>query len=208
MIDNPLRLSLAKSSAKRAGSGVFLVVVVFLMLFPFINTFNELLVKIVEQLSFLEPITNVFVGYEARLVRVFLTFISIQTTGHPSSPIISLVGKTGGVDPVAIAWGCSGWQSLVLVGATLVAGFQGEFTRLSKIEALLVGGIVTFWLNIFRLTFIFYLFYHYGQKQALFFHDYGSVILTIVWLFTFWYYAFNFVLRAKTDEYELMVGKG
>lgn len=198
MIDHPLRLNLAKSSVKRGGSGVFLAVVVFLMLFPFINTLNELLVKIVAPLTFLQPLTDAFVGYEARLVRVFLGFLAIQTKGDPASPIISLVGKTGGLDPVAIAWGCAGWQSLILVGATLLAGLQGNFTNLSKIEAIIIGIIVTLWINIFRLTAIFYLYYHFDRSKALLFHDYGSVIITIIWLFTFWYYAFNFVLREKT----------
>lgn len=191
--------SINNQSPVRVGvKGVFLALTIFLMLFPFINTLNEFLVRIVEPLIFFKPLQELIIPYEARLVRVFLDFLAVPVAaGEPASQIITLVGKTGGLDPVAIGWNCLGWQSLVLILASLVMGLQGKFTLTSKIEVLLIGLLVTFWLNIFRLTTIFYLYYHLDRSKALIFHNYGAVILTIVWLFVFWWFSFKFVLESR-----------
>jgi exosortase/archaeosortase family protein len=185
------------SAVKRAGTGVFIVVVIFLMLLPFVTTFNELLVKLVEPLVFLRPLQTFFVGYEARLVRLLLSLVHIKTLGDPASPIVSLVGDKLGTVPIAIAWGCSGWQSMVLALATLVTAIQGNFTTTSKIEAIILGVFTTFWINILRLTTIFYLYYHYGGTIAMGFHDYFSVLITLMWLAVFWVFSYKIVLRTQ-----------
>lgn len=186
---------------KRTAKGILLVIVFFLMLFPLINTLNQFLVDVIEPLIYFKPIQDVIIPYEARLVRVFLGFLSVPVApGDPASSIITLRGKTGGLDPVAIGFNCLGWQSLVLVGASLVAGLQGKFTKSSKIEVLTIGLLITFWINIFRLTTIYYLYYHIDRETALMFHDYGAVIITILWLFLFWWFSFRFVLRTKVTN--------
>lgn len=185
---------------KKASKAVLIILVLFLMLFPFITTVNVMLIRVYEPLRFLHPIQDAIISYEARIVRVLLGFISIPVAaGNPASAVITLKGKSGGLDPVAIGWGCVGWQSMVLVGATFFSGLQGRFTRISKVEALIVGILLTFWMNTFRLTTIYYLYYHINRETALLFHDYGSVIMTIIWLFAFWFFTFTFVLRTKTD---------
>lgn len=194
---NSLNIS-SHSQAKKAAGGIFAVLVVFLMLFPFINTFNQFLVKFIEPVLFLGLNEKIIIPYEARLVKVFLGFLDIPTAySTADSGIISLIGKTGGLDPVAIAWNCLGWQSLVLILASLAVGIRGRFTISSKIQALVMGLLVTFWINIFRLTAIFYLLYHYNRTVAMLFHDWGAMVVTIVWLAVFWWFAFRFVLETK-----------
>lgn len=193
-----MNTTINNNQARKAISGIFGVLVVFLMLFPFINTFNQFLVKFIEPVLFLGLNEKVVIPYEARLVKVFLGFLNIPTAySSADSGIISLIGKTGGLDPVAIAWNCLGWQSLVLILASLAVGIRGKFTLFSKIEALVIGLLVTFWINIFRLTAIFYLLYHYNRTIAIVFHDWGAMAITIVWLFGFWWFAFKFVLEEK-----------
>lgn len=99
---------------------------------------------------------------------------------------------------IEIAWNCIGWQSFLLVVATFLTGLTGRFTFLSKLEVLVVGLLGTFLLNIVRIAGIFFLYYHTSQRVALAFHDYGSVILTILWMGGLWYYAFKFVLEERT----------
>lgn len=193
-----MNTTVSSNQARKAISGIFGVLVVFLMLFPFINTFNQFLVKIIEPILFLGLNEEIIIPYEARLVKVLLSFVGVPTAySSGDSGIISLVGKTGGLDPVAIAWNCLGWQSLVLIIASLAVGIRGKFTTQSKIEALVIGLMVTFWLNIFRLTAIFYLYYHFDRKVAMIFHDWGAMVITIIWLAGFWWFAFNFVLEEK-----------
>ena len=189
------------NQAKKAISGIFGVLIVFLMLFPFINTFNQFLVKIIEPVLFLGLNEEVIIPYEARLVKVLLGFLSVPTAYSTSdSGIITLVGKTGGLDPIAIAWNCLGWQSLVLILSSIFVGLRGKFTMLSKLEALFIGLMITFWLNIFRLTAIFYLYYHYNRDVAMIFHNWGAIVITIVWLVVFWWFAFRYVLETKRAD--------
>ena len=197
---NSLHIS-SYSPLRRSASAIFAVLVIFLMLFPFINTFNQFLVKIIEPVLFLGLNEEVIIPYEARLVKVLLGFLSVPTAYSTSdSGIITLVGKTGGLDPIAIAWNCLGWQSLVLILSSIFVGLRGKFTMLSKLEALFIGLMITFWLNIFRLTAIFYLYYHYNRDVAMIFHNWGAIVITIVWLVVFWWFAFRYVLETKRAD--------
>jgi len=182
---------------KQAGTGIFLVVVFFLMLFPFINTLNEFLVRVVEPFIFFKPIQDVIIPYEVRVVRVILGILGVpMTDGDPWAQSITLL-KNGGQEPIVMVWNCLGWQSLLVVAGTLVTGLTGKFTLFSKLEVLIIGLLGTFLVNIGRIAGIFFLFYHFDRRFALIFHDYGSVILTIGWLMFLWWYAFRFVLRTK-----------
>ena len=183
---------------KRTAKGVLLIIVFFLMLFPFINTLNQFLVNVIEPLIYFKPIQDVVIPYEVRIVRVILGFLGIpMTDGAPGASSITLLTKGGGYSPIVVAWNCLGWQSLLVVGATFFSGLTGKFTLASKLEILIVGLLGTFLLNIGRLSLIFVLFYNFTGGVAQAFHDYGSVILTIFWLFGLWYYAFHFVLTPK-----------
>lgn len=191
VVDNPVR---------GAALGVFLVVTIFLMLFPFINTLNQFLVSVLEPLIFFKPVQDVIIPYEVRLVRVLLDLFGVpMTPGSPGVFSITLITKGGVEEPVVVGWNCLGWQSLVLVGATFLTGLSGRFTSLSKWEALLLGLLGTFLLNIGRLTTIFFLFYHFRGSVAMAFHDYGSVLLTLTWLGFFWWFVYSFVLEAKAQ---------
>lgn len=184
--------------AKRTAKGILLVMVFFLMLFPFINSLNQFLVNVIEPLIYFKPLQDVIIPYEVRIVRVILDFVGIPMTQSQAwASSITLITKDGSHQPVVVAWNCIGWQSLLIISATLITGLTGKFTSASKLEVLAVGLLGTFLFNIGRLTGIFVLFYHGDRGIAMAFHDYGSVILTIGWLFALWYYAFHFVLVPK-----------
>lgn len=185
----------ATNPFKQTARAVLLIIVFFLMLFPFINSLNQFLVDIVEPFIFFKPIQDVIIPYEVRVIRVILGFLGIPMTGgQPGAFSITLVTPSGGHEPIVVAWNCLGWQSILIVLATFLTGLTGKFTFWSKIEVLAIGLMGTFLLNMARLTLIFILFYYFKGTVAMAFHDYGSVILTIGWLFALWYYAFNFVL--------------
>lgn len=187
---------------KRAARSILLVITIFLMLFPFINSMNQFLVKLIEPLIFLKPIQDVIIPYEVSIVRGILHLLGIpMTPSDPGAFSITLITPRG-EEPVVVAWNCLGWQSLLVIFATFLTGFQGKFTFLSKIEVLVVGLSGTFLLNIGRLVGIFILFYYGNGQIAMAFHDYGSIILTLLWLFLLWYYAFHFVLQNKGVEFQ------
>lgn len=180
---------------RRTAKGVLLIIIFFLMLFPFINSLNQFLVDVIEPLIFFKPIQDVIIPYEVRIVRVILGFLGIPMTGgQPGAQSITLITPIGGHEPIVVGWNCLGWQSLLIVFVTFITGLTGKFKFLSKLEVLAVGLMGTFLLNIARLTGVFVLFYHGNRSIAMAFHDYGSVVVTIGWLFALWYYAFHFVL--------------
>jgi len=184
---------------KKGGKNIFLFFVVILMLFPFIGTLNELLVRVIEPLIFLKPIQDIIVPYEISLVRTLLKFLSVPTVNQQlGSYMVTLVGKTGGLDPIYVS--CIGWQSMVLILASMYSGLNGSYTTKSKIETFTVGILGTFWINIFRLTAIFYLYYHYNSTVAMTFHNYIAILVTIIWLFLFWWYSFNISLKPLKRE--------
>jgi len=194
----PVLSSVLYNPTKRTAKGILLVMVFFLMLFPFINSLNQFLVNVIEPLIYFKPLQDVIIPYEVRIVRVILDFVGIPMTGgSPGVSSITLITKGGGHSPIVVAWNCLGWQSLLVVGATFISGLTGKFTLASKLEVLVVGLLGTFLLNIGRLSLVFVLFYNFSGGVAQAFHDYGSVILTIGWLFGLWYYAFHFVLTPK-----------
>ena len=171
MIANPI---------KRTAKGVLLIIVFFLMLFPFINTLNQFLVNVIEPVVFFKPLQDLIIPYEVRIVRVILGFLAIPMTGgSPDATSITLISRGGGHEPIVVAWNCLGWQSLLIVFATFLTGLTGRFTFLSKLEVLAVGLMGTFLLNIGRLTTVFVLFYHGNRGVAMAFHDYGSGNFTI-----------------------------
>lgn len=193
-------MSSSNSPIKKTASGIFLVIVLFLMLFPFINTLNQLLVRIIEPLIFFKPLQDVVIPYEVRIVRVILDLVGIpMTQGDPRAFSITLVTPKG-EEPIVVGWNCLGWQSLLIIGATFITGLQGKFTLLSKLEVLLLGLLGTFLLNIFRLSLVFILFYNFNRGAAMIFHDFGSVILTIFWLFFLWWFSFNFILEQEKRD--------
>ena len=175
---------------------LFLLLVLVLVLMPLLNTFNDLLTRFIISLDAYKYIRDYVVPFEARLVGVLLL---------PFGFAPRIVGEylaIGKKEPllIEIAWNCIGWQSLVLFLLTVVIVLQGDrYSLLSKIKALIIGLLGTFLLNILRITVLAILAYYFSQSVALIFHDYGSNLSIIAWLFVFWWFAHEFVLEDKKE---------
>lgn len=177
---------------KSTFQNLFIILVIFLMLLPFVTTFNEFLTKIVEKTGLYKLIQASFIPYETMLVRTILSLFGITT-----APGTVAIVKNGVPQGTYIAWNCIGWQSLVILLFSLKAGFQGNFTKLSVLQAAIFGILGTFLINIFRISIILIILYYFDKLPAMIFHDYSSVILTIIWLFFFWWFAYSFILEKK-----------
>lgn len=178
--------------AKKTLSTLFLILAVALMLLPFLTTFNELLTRIVLRTELFRFIENLVVPYETVLVRGILSLWGVETVPGTVSII-----KNGRVDNIFIAWNCVGWQSVIILLVSLKAGFSGNFTKISRLETLLLGVLGTFLINLFRIAAIIIVFFYFGKVPAMVIHDYSSVLITILWLFFFWWFSYKFVLEEK-----------
>lgn len=174
---------------------ILLVIVIFLLLFPFVNTFNQLLTRIVENTGFYRFIQSYISPYLVKIVVSVLNLFGIETRLGES---MFLVYKNGQPQSVALSWNCLGWQSLVIFSATLFVGLTGKFTFFSKLECIVLGLMGVFLLNIGRIILTSVVLVFWGNYLAYFIHDYLMIVLTLVWIVVFWIYCYKYVLREKT----------
>jgi exosortase/archaeosortase family protein len=165
---------------------------ILLMILPFVTTFNEFLTRVVESTGMDAFLSDWIVPFEARMIAVILGFLGIPTQVSPSTIYLD---KGGLFLPVYISWNCVGWQSFILYAATLVTGMQGPFTRVSKIECMVVGFLGTFLMNLMRMATVAIIAYFFGQLPAVIYHDYGSTILILAWLFAYWWFCHGWLLE-------------
>lgn len=173
---------------------IFLLLVVLLMFLPIFNTFNDILTRIVMSLDTYRYIQDYVIPWEVRMVGVLLYPFGFQPR------VVGEYLAIGNADPllIEIAWNCIGWQSLLFFLMTAWVGFQGDkYTLRSKIKAWLIGFLGTFLVNLLRVTFVALLAFYFGQNVALIFHDYGSTLSIIAWLFFFWWFTYRYVLEEK-----------
>ena len=136
-------------SVRSASQTLIVIAAVLLLFLPFVTTFNEFLTAVVLQLGLDRVLRDWVVPLEARMMVVLIRPLGLQTI---------IVGDTlhlyagGRGVPIYISWNCVGWQSLVLLGITLAAGLQGDYTPLSKLTSVAVGLLGTFLVNIVRLV--------------------------------------------------------
>ena len=171
---------------------ILIMATILVMLLPFVTTFNEFLTRIVETAGLDRFITDWVVPAEVRLVAVILGLI-----GSPSqvSTTTIYLDKGGFFLPVYISWNCVGWQSFILFAVTLVTGIQGPFSRASKFEAMVVGFLGTFLMNLLRVASVAVVAYFFGTLPAVLYHDYGGTLIILLWLFAYWWFCHGWLLE-------------
>lgn len=177
---------------KRTFLTIFILTAVILAVLPFLTTFTDLFTQLIMRIEVYRRLQNLVIPYELRLVGTLINALGIPTA--VGNTFIQL--QVGGREEVIhLAWNCVGWQSLAIFLVTLMTGLSGNFTWLSKLECLLIGILGTFFLNIARIVFSILAIAYVNQVFAYVLHDYLMVLITILWLFFFWWFSFAFVLE-------------
>lgn len=174
---------------------IFLILVLVLTLLPFMATFNDILTRIVINLKGYWLIRDFIVPFEVKMVGGILTLFGMQVALTKEYVVL------GDTQPflAEIVWNCIGWQSLLFFILTCWVGLQGDrYTNTSKIKALIIGLLGTFLVNIVRIVVVILVAYYMGQLTAAVVHEYGSLIVSISWLFFFWWFSYSFVLEDKS----------
>lgn len=174
---------------------LFLVLVILLMFMPFVTTFNELLTKLVERAAWYSSIQDLIVPYLVRMVSVILSWLGVLTDASRHTITVRQNVLIEGGTIVYISWNCIGWQSFLLFLLTLITGLQGNYSKRSKFITIVFGLLGTFWINVFRISVIVLIAHWWGRLPAVLFHDYGSTLLIIVWLFIFWWVSYHHILE-------------
>lgn len=182
------------SGAKSTFSIIFLILVITLMVLPFLTTFNEFLTALVYKIGWYRVIQDFLLPFETRMIVVVMQFFGQQAVASPSG--ISVL-RDGAWQKILISWNCIGWQSVLVLGVTLLTGLQGPYTKASKLECLSIGILGTFLINILRISLVAILIVYINAIPATVAHDYFSAFILIIWLFFFWWFSYSFVLEEK-----------
>jgi len=180
------------SKQKGVFASIFLVFSILLIILPFLVSFNEVLTRIVEKNLFYLWIQDTVVPIEAKMMGAILMPFGYQYSFSPSNSAVIVNGLHMG-----ITWNCLGWQSFLLLAVTLLVGFRGRYTKSSILEALGIGLMGTFWLNIFRMLFTVLLAVHAAPIFRIVYHDYLAAGTTVVWLFIFWWFSYSYILEDR-----------
>jgi len=176
---------------------IFALLAILLVTLPFVTTFNSFLTSLVENTKAYRFIQQTILPWEIKIVGVVLQFLGIGVQAGQDTLYLTKAGKNVAV---YIAWNCLGWQSLFLLIISLIVGLQGSFTLASKLICGAIGFLGIFLFNIFRMVVVAIGIFYINQIFALILHDYLTALMTILWLFVFWWFSYAFVLEERIPK--------
>lgn len=173
-----------------------------LMLLPLVTTFDDLLTAWAMRLGADNPLQTI-VPVEARMVVGLLGLAGIHAAASGSHLVVWDGG--GAIHTLYISWNCIGWQSLVLLGVSLLSGLRGRHPFEARVQVIVIGVAGTMLLNLLRVAAVAGIAATAGVTPAVLFHDYGGTILLIAFLFVFWIFAQRWILDpAPSGELEVV----
>jgi exosortase/archaeosortase family protein len=161
-----------------------------LVALPFVTTYDDLLTAGAMRLGVAGPLQSVS-PIEARMVVALLELFGVHAAAAGSQLVVWDAG--GNATNLFISWNCIGWQSLVLLGASLAVGLRGLSAE-ARAQVFVVGLLGTILVNVLRVALVCVLAATAGRTVALIYHDYGGTLMTIGWLFAFWLAAERWLL--------------
>lgn len=103
----------------------------------------------------------------------------------------------GAMHTLFISWNCIGWQSLILLGVSLLSGLRGSHPIEQRVQVIVIGVAGTMLLNLLRVAAVAAIAAVIGTGPAILFHDYGGTLIVIGFLFAFWFFAQRWILGAQ-----------
>ena len=167
------------------------VTAVLLVVLPFVSTFDDLLTVIGMRLGIAAPLQWI-VPAEVRVTVVVLGLFGMHAGAAGNQLVVWTVN--GAPQSLFISWNCVGWQSLILLGLSLIVALRGPMTLATRVQVIALGVLGTVLVNIARITVVCALAALAGYLPAILFHDYGGTLLLVTWLFTFWVIAYRWLV--------------
>jgi exosortase/archaeosortase family protein len=164
---------------------------VLLVVLPFVSTFDDALTVVGMRLGIAAPLQAI-VPAEVRVTVTILGLFGIHA-GSAGNQLV-VWNSSGAPQTLFISWNCVGWQSLILLGLSLVVGLRGPMGWTSRVEVIVFGILGTVLVNLVRIATVCVLAAAVGYLPAVLFHDYGGTLLLVGWLFVFWFIAFRWLL--------------
>jgi len=167
------------------------------LILPLLTTFNELLTAVAVRLGLSPYIRDWAVPVVGRMAAATLQYgFGVQAYVTDSGLLLDAWGRSVNV---VLQWNCLGWQTLILLIATLAVGLQGNHTLGSKMKCIIIGVEGTILFNVGRIVLVLLIALTLGELPAIIFHDYGGTILTLCWLAAFWYLSQEHILKPSAE---------
>ena len=167
------------------------VTAVLLVVLPFVSTFDDLLTVVGMRLGIAAPLQWI-VPAEVRVTVVLLGLLGMHAAAAGNQLVVW--NSSGAAQTLFISWNCVGWQSLILLGLSLMVGLRGPMSLATRVQVIALGVLGTILVNIARITVVCALAALAGYLPAVLFHDYGGTLLLVSWLFTFWVIAYRWLV--------------
>jgi exosortase/archaeosortase family protein len=164
---------------------------VALMVLPFVSTFDDLLTVIGMRLGIAAPLQSI-VPAEVHVTVFMLGLLGIHAGAAGNQLVVW--NSSGAPQTLFISWNCVGWQSLILLGLSLMVGLRGPMALTTRLEIIVLGVVGTVLVNIARITVVCLLAALAGYLPAVLFHDYGGTLLLVGWLFAFWLLTYRWLV--------------
>jgi exosortase/archaeosortase family protein len=171
------------------------VTAVLLVVLPFVSTFDDLLTVVGMRLGIAAPLQWI-VPAEVRVTVVLLGLFGMHAAAAGNHLVVW--NSSGAAQTLFISWNCVGWQSLILLGLSLMVGLRGPMSLATRVQVIALGVLGTILVNIARITVVCALAALAGYLPAVLFHDYGGTLLLVSWLFTFWVIAYRWLVPDQT----------
>jgi len=164
---------------------------IVLVVLPFVSTFDDVLTQVGMRLGIAAPLQAI-VPAEVRVTVVVLGLLGMHAAAAGNQLVVW--NSSGAPQTLFISWNCVGWQSLILLGLSLMVGLRTPMTMGTRLEIIALGVVGTVLVNITRITLVCLLAALAGYLPAVLFHDYGGTLLLVAWLFTFWLIAYRWIV--------------
>lgn len=176
---------------KRTFEAVFILLAFLLMLLPLILTFNDALTRLAQKLFFYRFLQNTIVPLEVSMIGLLLTPLRIKFIPFNDGMLVNDF-------PIKIIWSCLGWQSLLLFTVSLYLGLKGgSYTKFSQLKTFILGVLGIFWVNTLRIVVTVLVALYLAPIFRVVYHDYIAAFVTVVFLFCYWWFCYQFVLEEK-----------
>ena len=135
-----------------------------LVALPFVTTFNDFLTAGAMKLGIAGPVQLIADG-EARMAVSVLALVGIKA-GVAGNGYLVITTAAHQSQTVFISWNCIGWQSLVLLGLSLFTGLRGNYSRMARVQVVLIGTLGTIFVNLFRVTTVSAIFPRFSSMTT------------------------------------------
>ena len=99
-------------------------------------------------------------------------------------PVLTAWGPQGSFGPTAIAWPCSGVESLLIYAVTILLFLKNSaISWKQRVGYFIIGAVVTYFINVLRIVTIFVMAINGGDWMA--FHNIYGQLYSITWIVSY-----------------------